>query len=82
MGKSLERRFEEYGEVISAAPGACGSAHAGAVVFARFDAARGTQERGADGGARAAAERALGASVDASLGGRCATGAIRGCSRR
>src|SRR5450755_673567 len=61
--------------------GACGSTHAGAVVFARFDAAGGPQERGADGGTCSAPERALGASVDASPGGGCAlerSGAARG----
>src|ERR1022692_5240380 len=50
-------------------PGPCGSTHAGAVVFARFDAAGRPQERGADGGTCSAPECALGASVDASPGG-------------
>src|ERR1035437_9924118 len=49
--------------------GACGSTHEGAGVFARFDAAGRPQERGADGGACSAPERAFGPSVDASPGG-------------
>src|SRR5665213_1158547 len=49
--------------------GACGSAHAGAVVFAWSDAAWRAQERGADGGTCSAPERALGPSVDVSPGG-------------
>src|ERR1039458_543183 len=50
-------------------PGPRRSAHAGAVVFAWSDAAGRPQERGADGGACSAPERALGPSVDASPGG-------------
>ena len=71
MGQNLERRFERYGELIAAALAHADRRQPTQWYLKGLDTAWGTQERGTYCGTGATAERALGASVDASLGGGC-----------
>ena len=70
MGSGVESRFERYADVMVKA-----LEHADRATPARWylrgtDVAGPAQKRGADGRTRASAGRVLGASIDASLGGR------------